>query len=246
MRAVVVIPIYTNLNDFELKSLENNLKQLSAYDCVLVVPRDFQPDSITKRFPQLDVLHVSSQWLGTTNGLDGYNDMMLSSDFYNLFRAYDYMLICHVDAWIFYGERLESWLNKGYDCVAAPWLVRNRWFYRLMGHTDMSTAKGRHYMLNKKIGNGGLSLRKINVFAHEAECKRDIFRQMLKSDMQEDMIWAMDENLIFPLWNEALQFSFDTKPDYAFRLNNNQLPFGCHKWFGKAYYEFWKSFIPNS
>jgi len=244
MRAVVVIPIYADLNDFEFKSLENNLGQLSAYDCVLVVPNDFMPDAITKCFPLLRVLRVSNQWLGTTNGIDGYNDMMLSPDFYNLFIDYDYMLICHVDAWIFSGNSLDQWLDKGYDCVAAPWLLRNAWFYRLIGHTDMSTAKGRHYLLNRKIGNGGLSLRKVDVFVREAEKWCNVFGQMRKFGMQEDMIWAQNEKLVFPLWNEALKFAFDTKPDYAYRLNNKQLPFGCHKWFDRSYYEFWKSFIP--
>ena len=69
------------------------------------------------------VREVSDEWLGRKNGIAGYNRMMLSAGFYELFRDYEYLLICHTDAWIFRDE-LADWCRRGYDCVAAPWVRR--------------------------------------------------------------------------------------------------------------------------
>jgi hypothetical protein len=41
----------------------------------------------------------------------------------------------------------------------------------------------------------------------------------------------------------AASFSFETNPSYLFRVNNENLPFGCHAW-EKHEPEFWKTFIP--
>ena len=56
----------------------------------------------------------------------GYNEMMMSEKFYELFSDYEYILICHVDAWLFRNELVE-WCRKGYDHVAAPWPMRPRY-----------------------------------------------------------------------------------------------------------------------
>jgi hypothetical protein len=44
---------------------------------------------------------------------------------------------------------------------------------------------------------------------------------------------------------EALKFSFEVKPDLLYKMNGNNLPFGCHAW-AKHDFEFWKPFICQS
>jgi hypothetical protein len=61
----------------------------------------------------------------------------------------------------------------------------------------------------------------------------------------EDEIWS-NELYTFgylPSQIEAAKFSFENYPEYLFGLNNNKLPFGCHRW--EFYYNFlfWKDYI---
>jgi glycosyltransferase involved in cell wall biosynthesis len=66
-----------------------------------------------------------------------------------MYADYDYMLICHLDAWIFKDD-LRAWMAKGYDFVGAPLFL-----------PDL----GRGRFLKRMApfgGNGGLSLRRIS------------------------------------------------------------------------------------
>ena len=42
---------------------------------------------------------------------------------------------------------------------------------------------------------------------------------------------------------EAVAFSIENSPELALRLNNNQLPFGCHNWYNGMFINFWKKYI---
>jgi hypothetical protein len=46
-----------------------------------------------------------------------------------------------------------------------------------------------------------------------------------------------------PKVSEALQFAFDENPDQALKLNNGDLPMGCHAW--PKYKSFWRNYINN-
>lgn len=46
-------------------------------------------------------------------------------------------------------------------------------------------------------------------------------------------------NFTYPDYMEALQFSFDKYPSLCYKLNNNQLPFGCHSWYKRRMKDFW-------
>ena len=44
--------------------------------------------------------------------------------------------------------------------------------------------------------------------------------------------WATEANgFTYPKVKEAIRFSFDKYPSYCYKLNNWQLPFGCHSWY---------------
>ena len=122
----VVIPIYrAELKDWEQASLANTMQVLAAYPIVWLKPEDVDLHDLTVLYPQAEIMNVSSEWLGTKNGIAGYNRMMMSESFYDLFGDTTYILICHLDAWIFRDEVLR-WCETGYDLVAAPWPTRPR------------------------------------------------------------------------------------------------------------------------
>ena len=114
-------------------------------------------------------VEVSPQWLGTARGIAGYNEMMMSADFYSLFNDYEYIIICHVDAWVFRDE-LDDWCRRGYDHVAAPWPTRKRYTrfplkqYLWLKLRLKPAHKILHCQMFGRIGNGGFSLRRVSVF----------------------------------------------------------------------------------
>jgi hypothetical protein len=46
--------------------------------------------------------------------------------------------------------------------------------------------------------------------------------------------------LKIPTLEEAVAFSFELEPEWAFVLNGSKLPFGCHAWWGPRQVEFWR------
>lgn len=251
----VVVPIYRKvLPKPEQEALLNNVSKLSRYPIVLLAPEGLDIQSVEKLVPKAEVVRVSEEWIGSKNGIAGYNTMMMSERFYQLFSDADYILICHTDAWIF-NDDLEAWCKKGYDCVAAPWIRRKRYnmpiikqymaFMRWMAHKQGKLSR---QMIYGKIGNGGLSLRKVSSFAQECKSQTDLIRKYLSACSHvynEDVFWAIEpQGFSYPTEKEALAFAFDTKPSYCYRLRNRELPMGCHGWNKPNLYRFWKTFIP--
>lgn len=118
----------------------------------------------------LETRAVGDEWLGRRNGIAGYNRMMLSEEFYASFPDTEYILICHTDAWIFRDE-LGDWCRRGYDCVAAPWLRRPLYDLPLVKQymqwrERMKRRRGEasRQVLYGRVGNGGLSLRRVEAF----------------------------------------------------------------------------------
>ena len=123
MKIRVLIPIYRTLDTDEERALKNNCRMLAAHDIALLVPEGLDVEAAAALAPQAEVVRVTDEWLGRRNGIAGYNRMMLAGDFYRMHEAWDYILVCHTDAWIFRDE-LNAWASAGYDCVAAPWIRR--------------------------------------------------------------------------------------------------------------------------
>lgn len=245
----IVIPIYTNnLREEEKCALTNNLNVLNHYPCKFVYPNGFNIEEIHKKYPNVGLLQVSKNWLGPELGVSGYNKMMTSSNFYDLFSEYKYILICHSDAWIFRDE-LAEWCGKDYDNVAAPWPIRKRYNYfpfkQYVRIRTLFTRKYKisHYAKIGLIGNGGLSLRKVETFRKACiKYKTDIDKYI--NNNSEDVFWAViPKNIKVPSVEEAMKFAFDIKPNFLYKSNNRQLPMGCHGFNKPSRLAFWKQFI---
>lgn len=251
----VVVPVYKpQLPKAERASLRQTVEVLGRYPIVVIHPEDMDTTELQRDFPEVTLLGVSTEWLGLKNGIGGYNRMMLSEDFYALFPDTEYLLICHTDAWIFRDE-LEMWCRKGYDCVAAPWVLR--WFYKLplIAHylkwkQRYALARGRitRQVLYGRIGNGGLSLRRVETFLRACQTYKEEIEQFIEQHhhlFNEDVFWAtVPKEFRYPSVEEALRFSFDTHPRYCYQHCHHQLPFGCHSWSKPRMYRFWRRIIP--
>lgn len=252
---IVTIHIYTEkLKEWELTALENNKRVLSGREICFLIPHELDTGFLQEKYPDAHMLEVTTDWLGTKRGIKGYNEMMMSPDFYSLFNGYDYMVVCHLDAWIFRDE-LSEWCAKGYDLVAAPWPMRPRYrhfplreYMRMKNNILEKAGKTPRALMYGQIGNGGLCLRRVEAF--RSACERhapDIACYSSFNDgmHNEDIFFALETPEISrPDVAEALRFSFDLKPHVCYRLNHNKLPMGCHGFMHSSRRDFWKNFIP--
>ena len=249
----VLVPIYKEtLGEKEMFSLKNNVSLLKGYPVVILAPEGLDVSNTLKEVPLCSVMYVSKEWLGK-NGIAGYNRMMLSGDFYKMFEDCSYILICQTDAWVF-SDDLEKWCNKSYDYVGAPWPKRKvydfppikfyMWLRKKMLHKEGKIMRQDYFY---KVGNGGFSLRKVSSFIKACDTYKERIEEFNNNRgmiYNEDWFWALvPKEFRYPSFNEALGFSYDSHPDLCMELNNGKLPFGCHGWFKKRNYDFWKKFI---
>lgn len=251
----IIIPFYKEtLKDWEKAALANNMEKLSNYPVVFLKPEGLNISTYEQAYPQAETISVSTDWLGTKRGIAGYNEMMMSEAFYQLFSDCEYILICHTDAWIFRDD-LSAWRQKGYDLIAAPWPTRPRYrhfpmkqFIQLKKWLFSSPEKISRMQMYDKIGNGGLCLRKVDSFIQACrKYAREIadFNARTDSMHNEDIFWALiPKEFHYPDVQTAIQFAFDLKPRVCYTLNHKELPMGCHGFMHKSRMNFWKPFIP--
>lgn len=235
MKCAVVIPVYkSSLNDNELISLKRTVSLLYNYDIILVGPENLDYSIYIKEYKDFKIELFRSAYF---NNISGYNQLMMSSSFYDRFKNYDYILICQLDAYVFKDELLE-WCQKNYDYIGAPWIV---------APPTVSNNKKPLIDFAKKmvgtVGNGGFSLRKVKTHLRISKTL-SLFKKFFPKN--EDFFWCYIVPKFFkfkrPTASEALNFAFELAPALSFKKNNKQLPFGCHAW-EKYEPEFWKDYI---
>ena len=149
---IVVIPTHkATMTSEEERSFRNTLDVLHDWDIALLLPSDVSQDNYdTIRLEdksKFSIVTARSGWMGS---IEKYNHMALSPEFYRTFKTYKYLLICHLDAWVFRDD-LQRWIDKDYDYIGAPWFLG---------------CEGSNAPLEKLMcpqgGNGGFSLRKVD------------------------------------------------------------------------------------
>lgn len=252
----VVVPIYRDqLSEYEEISLRSIVNVLGKYPLVFVKPSSLKLDKVGRLFPQLREENFDATYFAN---IHAYNSLMLSPAFYHRFDRYQYILIAQLDTFIFRDE-LYQWCAKGYDYVGAPWIVRDFYhhpFMRLCSAIKRFycelTHKPNSQITGNKVGNGGLSLRKVESHIRATEQLSHIVEQYLRYEkhhlFNEDVFFAIEPNrnglqFCYPDCIEALQFSFDKHPAYCYKKTDGRLPFGCHAWSKKRMLKFWAPII---
>lgn len=235
-KAVVVVPVYKiELDEDETASFVHNADVLRNHDVVAIYPygldisfyKRIAPGVTYRAFQDDDFSNVAR-----------YNRLMTSSRFYKAFSDYEYLLICHFDAWVFTDELIE-WCDQGYDYIGAPFMVP------FVGKLSAAFPFLSKLYMNK-IGNGGFCLRKISSHISITHRLRWLSPFCLVL-MHEDIFYTLIVPLFFrgfrrPGAERANRFAVDKKPEECFKRLNGDLPFGCHGWF-KRNREFWLGYI---
>lgn len=249
---VVVFPLYKKPEPLELLFLENGIRLTKGFKHVLVAPEGLAIDSAFGSLEKLEVKRFSKHYF---EGIQGYNQLLLSRGFYTTFALYDYILIHQADVFLFRNE-LHTWCEKNYDYIGAPWFrpdKLNRGFlFNALQQLKLAVKRNKIYANRyNKVGNGGLSLRKVTTALQVlATVEPSLLKQYTHSkgpEFNEDIFWSLVAPTILPTYavpemNEAMHFAVEFEPSKAHAVLNQHLPFGCHAPL-KHEPEFWKKFI---
>lgn len=140
-RVAVVVPMHnrSELTPDEQISFRHLTHYLHAYDKYLVVP-----ESLDLSLPGCSLKRFGNEYFGS---VVANTRLFLSEDFYLAFAEYQYILIYHLDALVF-SDQLLAWCDMDFDYIGPPWI-----------HCPDSP-----WVKEPRVGNGGLSLRKIDSF----------------------------------------------------------------------------------
>jgi hypothetical protein len=254
----VVIPVYqTFLNPAQQVSLERCLSILGSHPVVVVKPEGLDLSILLQQHPQLESESFADPYF---DGINGYNRLMLSDQFYARFAQYQYMLVYQLDAFVF-SDQLLMWCNQGYDYIGAPWLPRTtppdlfergravvrRKLYRWFNRKDLTGKNAHHAQYDYCAGNGGFSLRRISAMRNALRSLSkhvEPYRLRSHHTYNEDVFFCVEANRFrqlvrLPRLNIAIKFSWESNPAVAAQLNHGELPFGCHAW-DKLYRTHWQ------
>ncbi len=223
-RIAIVIPNHrATLKWNEKVSLQRCKEVFSEYDVILVHPEGIKLD-------EYESYGIITKYIGlkpkyfTNESM--YNRLMNIPYFYKHFLDYDYILLYQLDTFVF-ENNLEDWCDKGYDYIGAPW-IDSHWIKHLN-----KKLPGIKWLINR-VGNGGLSLRKVKTFYYGSIYLYPV-ALFWKGNWHEDFFWtSVGKKLIpgfkLPDVTTALKFAFEEIPEKCYELNGNELPFGCHAW----------------
>ena len=220
-KCCIVLIVYKHLDQYdenEQQAFFNLLQVFFNRDFYIVCPRPLVEEY--SRYAPCIALEVNSL------SYADYNILCKSVGFYQTFLdlGYTYQVIVQLDVWVFQ-DNLEYFLNEfdrqGYDYIGAAWY-------------------GVGWTSDGKVGNGGFCIRRLSKFAEI--CSKGV------GPGNEDtaIILNRSNNLRIAPERLALEFSFEEKPYFTYKLMNCKLPMGCHAYASSSdRIAFWKHFIPN-
>ncbi len=224
----IVVPIYKKeLSELEKVSLKQLKKILVNYPIFMIMPYRLYDYYLQQNCCRIECF--ADEYF---QSVDSYSNLLLEPMFYSRFKKYEYILIYQLDAFVFY-DKLVYFSSMGYDYIGAP---LSRWTINW-------------HDIGARIGNGGLSLRKIDAMLRVLKKKNEILNHPLSDAFikYEDLFFGYCGKiglLNVPDISTALRFSIDSDIMHCYKKFYSILPFGCHGWF-KGKYSIVKPIVEN-
>ncbi len=226
MSCIVLIPVYKgSLSLDEERNIRVSLTNLDNQDCEIcwLASEQICKDYYEKVFPTVG---WSFHPEGFFRSISDYSRLLLSDEFYEIYQAYEHMLILQPDA-VVLTQTLNDWLQTPYDYIGAPW--PNGWEYglpiRLRGEVRTITCRA-------FVGNGGLSLRRprkiIQLLRDFPEARKAWSDAGNPEDLLISMLATLSPSVIIPTIGAASRFSLELEPDFFCALFDDKPPFGLH------------------
>ena len=217
-KCIICVPTYkSKLNDNEKSSFNQLCKIIkNSYEICLVCPDNIELNEYINIAHEnnvyLSFLFPSNDYFKST---ETYSYMCETSNFYKCFIKYEYMLIYQLDGWIF-TNFLDYYIRLHVDYIGSPW------------------RHGIFHFNEDTVGNGGISLRRIQKFI-------DICESLTNDDYNKEYVEKEDLffcktlkrqiNLKFANIKNASNFSLQSDLTYFIeKYNNRHLPMCIHAW----------------
>ncbi len=256
---VIIIPVHKpDPSYYELISFEQAYRIFYKFPIYIVAPEGLNLKAYQEIVPAIDVKYIPATY---QNSLLNYNKLKLSQYFYKLFACYKYLVTYELDAFAFKND-LELWCNKGYDYIGAPWFEG---YAETTSDNLMGVGNSGFSLRSIEAMRKGIKVAEYNDPTKPKHYYKNVWLKLqfwLTALLPIENIYLQDADLLNEDWviaeliarrapgfklapiNEAIQFSFEVKPEALFELNNYQLPTGCHAWW-RYNLPFWKPFIEN-
>ncbi len=221
----VLVPIYKPVMDErEQISFNQCLRVLGHYPIIFIKPNSLQLPDYLLTHPTIQCKSFPDHYF---KNIAGYNQLMVSIDFYSSFQEFDYILIHQLDAFVF-SDQLQNWCKRGFDYIGAPYIDPDRW-------EAGKKNPGNYAGLRRIFMNGGFSLRNVQATIRFLNLFYFFHKPWIGN---EDGLFSLhfiqlrpfSFMLRLPTWRQAVQFSMEQHPRLTYALTEQTLPFGCHAW----------------
>ena len=229
-----LVPIYqATLSKEDTLGLRRSLEALKSRRITFIHPRGldltfYRGLSQQAAYEEYDEACFSS--------IANYNRLLLSTDFYKKYQAFEFILILQTDA-VVLRDDLQQWLEAAFDYVGAPWPNGYEIFVNLDRYAG---ANGK--VVKAYVGNGGLSLRRVRACLDLMAEFPQTLEYFQKSGSSEDLFFAfmgqVSQRFILPSETRAALFSLELQAGKYFAMSGNVAPFGGHAW-SKYEPQFW-------
>ena len=223
---------------------------------------------INDSFPAATIDFIDQKWQSSYRM---FSMLKVDKLLYKKYRKYEFILFYEADAWVFRDD-LEYWCRQNFDYIGAPWfeghaagnsdkiigagnggfsLRKNSSCLRVIRR--LAFIKAARTFWFKSYLQAIVPFTKVLAFfgkplkIADAE-KLNTF--ILHKEILEDRYWTEGMGSVFTDFKVAdirssLSFSFEVRPSLLFKMNGENLPFGCHAW-EKHEPDFWKQYIPEN
>jgi hypothetical protein len=248
--ATVVIPIHLKEpSELEKVSLSQTLAVLHKHPITFMAPLALDTSWYEDYCRGKATIHIERfDW----KGFEAFSVLLTNRVFYQRFLHYEYMLICHLDAFVFRDE-LEKWCSLGYDYIGAV-IYSDSWVAGL----DSLARRLTGFRIPEYFGNGGFALKKVSSFyriTSRFKLYLDVYhwlRRLRKVGFLNDIFIAqhfpkLSSSFRIPPKSVAQRFGAEyvkwPEQELPFTNRNIQsLPFGIHGWI-QFHPEYWKPCI---
>ena len=230
-RCCIVVPIYKEkLNSIEERVLRELLRKLSRFPVCFMAPGNLCLRYYQENFAECKSLSFN-MW--QANSLSDYNRLMMQPSFYQEFQKYEYILIFQLDGLLLQGsEELEVFLDMGYDYIGAPWPEGGYCYYKriIRGSGHIPILRKLQGETVCKVGNGGVSLRKVGSMV-----------QFFEEWQSEVETWDKAEDIFISFFGQKrrcelkiapveIAEKFSLENDMKDKIEIGATPFAVHKW----------------
>jgi hypothetical protein len=252
--AILIIAHKEKISELEVISLTQCAKVLGDKPIYLICPNEMDVSMYQKIVPEIKIFYIDPVW---QSNYFMFNKLKTDELLYSQFIKFKFVLFYELDAFVFKND-LDFWCNLDYDYIGPPWFTDYNlsppqgkiWKVGNGGFSLRKTKSILNLIRSKKIAIAKRTI--LSRFIRNKDKTVKDFRQAIKTLLwntntiencikenkilyNEDMLiceyGALQEEFKIPSSEIAMKFGFDRCPEFLYRANNEELPFGCHAWF---------------